>query len=228
MNTNPRIEINNLIENNKLKQLLINAASLHGHYCTGLALGVIAANYAMKQINTISDGLEDLIAITETNNCFSDGIQYVTGCTFGNNALIFKDFGKKAFTLAIRNSTALRISALPNSREYVRSAYPFFSSKYKKIIKEKKRTTEEIIEFKKLGMKAAFAVLNLDFHKIFKIENIKIELPDYAPSHESIFCEKCGESTMATRIIIKDNKKLCYSCANINYPTLNGHGIEFK
>ncbi|MCL4502615.1 MAG: FmdE family protein [Deltaproteobacteria bacterium] len=41
-----------------------------------------------------------MVAIVECNNCFTDGIQAVTGCTFGNNALIFQDLGKTAVTVA--------------------------------------------------------------------------------------------------------------------------------
>ena len=46
--------------------------------------------------------MEEVVAIVECNNCFTDGIQVVTGCTFGNNALIYKDLGKTAVTVARR------------------------------------------------------------------------------------------------------------------------------
>ena len=60
-------------------------------------MGVMAATLPIQKIRELSDGMEDLITIAETNNCLSDGIQFVTGCTLGNNALIFKDLGKNAF-----------------------------------------------------------------------------------------------------------------------------------
>jgi formylmethanofuran dehydrogenase subunit E len=56
--------------------------------------------------------MEEVIAVVETNNCFSDGLQVVTGCSFGNNALIFRDYGKTAFTLARRNGEGFRVSVL--------------------------------------------------------------------------------------------------------------------
>jgi len=79
---------------------------------------------------------------------------------------------------------------------------------------------------KKLGIESAFAILKLDFNKLFKVEEIEISLPDYAPSHESIFCNDCGESIMASRIINKSDEKLCIPCSNESYFQLDGHGIS--
>ena len=92
--TNPRIDMHKHILQKDTETLLLKAGQLHGHYCPGLAMGVMAASFAMNELKTKSDGMEDVLAITETNNCFSDGVQFVTGCSFGNNSLIFKDLGK--------------------------------------------------------------------------------------------------------------------------------------
>ncbi len=223
---NPREHINQQILNRQLEQLMEDAGKLHGHFCPGLAMGVIAGYLGMVKIKQYSDGLENVLAIVETNNCLSDGIQYVTGCTFGNNSLIFKDFGKVAFTIATRDGRGVRISAKLDSRAYVKSAHPYFSENYKKVVKDQIRTEEEIQAFKKMGKEAAFAILKLDFDKIFDLTEVKITIPAYAPSHESVICDKCGESIMSTRISEVNNKKLCIPCANKSYFQLDGHGIK--
>ena len=92
----PRKEVMSNIWAGRMEPLMLDAAQVHGHFCPGLAMGIMMASKAMQLIRGKSDGLEDLLAIVETNNCVSDGIQFVTGCTFGNNALIFKDWGKTA------------------------------------------------------------------------------------------------------------------------------------
>ena len=43
-----------------------------------------------------------MIAIVENDSCSVDGIQSLTGCTFGKGNLIFRDWGKQVFTLAFR------------------------------------------------------------------------------------------------------------------------------
>ncbi|MBI9037664.1 MAG: SAM-dependent methyltransferase [Bacteroidales bacterium] len=226
LKSNPRKQIISHILAGETDKLLIKAAQMHGHYCPGLAMGVMAATFAMQKIKFRSDGMEDLIVITETNNCVSDGIQFVTGCSFGNNALIFKDFGKTAFTISKRDGKGIRISTLPDSQEYIRQAKGKFSSQFEKVIKKQNHSDQEIALLKKLGIESAFAILKLDFDKIFKVEEIEVEIPSYAPSYESIFCETCGESIMASRIINKNEKKLCIPCANESYFQLDGHGIS--
>lgn len=48
-----------------------------------------------------SDGMEELIAVVEIDACFADGIQAVSGCTLGNNSLIYRDLGRTAVTFAM-------------------------------------------------------------------------------------------------------------------------------
>ncbi len=221
LKNNPRRELVNDILRNDLGTLMIKAAALHGHYCPGIAMGIMAGTKAMQMMRESGDGMEDLIAITETNNCFSDGIQFITGCSFGNNALIFRDFGKTAFTLTKRDGKGIRISTRADSKEYMRKAQPLFSDSFQTVVKEQNHSEEEILRFKQHGRDRAFATLKLDFDKIFKIENVEAVLPDYAPSHESIICKKCGESTMSTRII----NGMCIPCSGEKHAELNGHGI---
>jgi formylmethanofuran dehydrogenase subunit E len=224
LKNNPRREIVNDILRNNLEHLMIKAAALHGHYCPGLAMGIMAATKAMQIIRTQSDGLEDLLAVTETNNCFSDGIQFITACSFGNNALIFKDLGKTAFSLVKRDGKGVRISTMSNAKEYMRQAHPLFSESYEKVVKEQNHSKEEIIKFKERGTIRAFACLELDFNQLFKTEEIDVSIPDYAPSHESILCTTCGESIMESRI----NNGKCFTCSNNDYYQLDGHGISNK
>jgi len=47
---------------------------------------------------------EELVAITENNACGVDALQYISGCTFGKGNLIFKDYGKQAYTLYSRKT----------------------------------------------------------------------------------------------------------------------------
>jgi formylmethanofuran dehydrogenase subunit E len=223
---NPRWEITQAIRTNNLEYLLLEAGKMHGHFCVGLALGIRAATYAMQNIDEFSDGMEDLVAITETNNCSSDGVQFVTGCSFGNNALIFKDFGKNAFSLVSRNGKGIRIVTKNGSGDYIRSVNPDFYKQFSKVIIEKNHDPEEKRILRKVGMSASFNVLELDFDKLFNVEKVDIELPEYAPIHESIACTCCGENTMATRIIEKDGEKLCLNCHAKDYKQLDGHGIK--
>jgi tRNA-Thr(GGU) m(6)t(6)A37 methyltransferase TsaA len=93
----PRSRILPLIKNNDLEELLIQAGQFHGHYCVGVTLGVMAGTHAVRTLAKANgvplytlqgaEGMRDLSAAVEAKNCFIDGIQYVTGCTWGNGRL---------------------------------------------------------------------------------------------------------------------------------------------
>jgi len=76
--------------------------AFHGHICPGLAIGFQAARVLMERLGVQRAGDEELLAFVENDACGADGIQVMTGCTFGKGNFIFKNFGKHAFTLVAR------------------------------------------------------------------------------------------------------------------------------
>lgn len=231
---NPRKDIMKFIRNWELEPLMDRAGEIHGHYCVGLALGIMMGSYAMKFIlkekrNTEDfDGMEKLLAIVEMNNCASDGIQYVTGCSFGNNALIFRDFGKMALTLVDRNGKGVRVYAKTNFRNDIIPQPARLEELFNKVIKNRKGTEQEMVEYKELAMNYSFDFLKNDFEAIFNTEEVVVQIPEYAPIHGNFICDKCGEQIMASRKIEKNNQNLCIPCANAEYFELTGFGMHKK
>jgi len=227
LKSDPRIEIRNNISANKTDILLIKAAQLHGHFCPGLAMGVMAATYAMKELQADSDGMEDLLAFTETNNCFSDGVQFVTGCSFGNNSLIFKDIGKTAFTLTKRDGNGIRICSRHGSRDMIEQAFPDFQKYYEMVVAQQNRDPEIVSRHKKITLQRAFGTLSLPFEKLFTVNRLQAVIPEYAPIHESVICKVCGESVMKSRTASNGNSFICFTCSEQNFGMLDGSGIHF-
>jgi tRNA-Thr(GGU) m(6)t(6)A37 methyltransferase TsaA len=248
LKSNPRLTIQRHIMAGDTEKLLMLAAQIHGHYCPGLAMGVMAAVHAMKQLDCtggpnknhaagkkqpdsdlteagkhsdgkvsegqkdadlttgnqtsqVSDGLEDLLAIVETNNCFADGVQLVTGCSFGNNSLIFEDLGKTAFTLTRRDGNGVRVISRHESPAYVREVFPEFDRHYQRVVRDQVRDEASVAAFRKSGVERSFGTLGLDFNRMFDVQRARVDVPDYAPSHESGVCARCGDSVMATRMV---------------------------
>jgi len=224
----PRIEIRNDIYANRTDSLMNKAAALHGHYCPGLAMGIMASVRAMNMLEAESDGMEDLLAITEINSCFSDGVQFVTGCTFGNNALIYKDIGKTAFTLTKRDGKGIRIATKASGRDVIKQAFPDFQNLYQKVVAEQNHSPELMALYKKTSLERAFGTLSLNFDDLFTVKYVNVEIPIYAKIQDSTICSCCGESVMATRIEVINLKKLCYTCAKTPFNFLDGNGIHCK
>lgn len=226
LKSDPRIEIRNNIAKGKTDILLIKAAQMHGHFCPGLAMGVMAAVHAMRELQADSDGMENLLAITETNNCFSDGVQFVTGCSFGNNSLIYKDLGKTAFTLAGRDGKGIRICSRHESRDVIEEAFPDFRKYYRSVIAEQKRDPDMVAAYKKSALERAFGTLDLPFGSLFTVKRVHTAIPDYAGIDESVVCRLCNESVMRSRTTEEGDSFTCFSCSGRDHAILDGNGIH--
>ena len=221
----PRQEIVRAIRRYDLRDLLLGAGSIHGHFCPGLAMGVIAGAYGMKEFGLSNDGMEELLAIIETNNCFCDGIQFVTGCTIGNNALVYRDYGKTAVTFCRRDGKGLRLAVKSDYREKLNQLVPEFTPLFQKVVTERKGDEADRTEFKKAAAKASFRLLEMPREDIITAATITIAIPEYAPIRESIVCENCHESVMGSKILELEGKRLCRACAARGYGEMNGAGI---
>jgi formylmethanofuran dehydrogenase subunit E len=231
--SNPRAEIEEAISNANLPKLITITGTLHGHFCPGSALGVMASVYGMSKLGgetIISDGMEELMAIVETNACFADGVQIISGCTLGNNALIFRDLGKHAVTFAIRGrETGVRVHVLPAFRTHLEKVVPEFFQLVEKVIENKDWSASDKKTYREKGWEAACALITLPFEEILAIETVRPELPDYAPIVKSAICSVCGEQIMVSRIVSAgENRGQCLMCCGKQYFQVDGQGVVTK
>jgi formylmethanofuran dehydrogenase subunit E len=218
--------IEGLIKKGDLIGLLGKTGELHGHFCSHSAYGVKAGYIAMRELGIVNTGMEEVVAIVETNNCFSDGIQMVTGCTFGNNSLIYKDYGKTAVTVAKRDGTAIRIALNPTFEESRAEKYPEANALFEKIVVRREAPTpEEAARMMRLFREMAIELLDVDDSELFTIERKTITLPKYAPIFASVKCALCGENVMETRARVANGKPVCIPCAGDDHYAMKGDGI---
>lgn len=221
----PRKEIEDAVYAGDLPRLLRISGQLHGHYCPFSALGVKAGARAMKELGIRqSTGMEEVVVIVETNNCFSDGVQIVTGCSFGNNALIYRDYGKTAFTMARRNGQGMRISVRPGRVMAERS--PEANELWERVVVQRRGSEEDEKRLRALWKELAFSVLTLTDEDVFSIKRVNIEVPSYARIFASVKCSVCGEDVMEPRARFKDGKPVCLPCSGQEYYQLAGDGLS--
>ena len=222
---NARYAIEEAIRLRDLPGLLARAGELHGHFCPFLAIGVKAAVQAVNELGISSTGMEEVIAIIETNNCFSDGIQFVTGCSFGNNALIYRDYGKTAFTLAKRNGEAVRVS-VRDIGKLLDERKPEAARLFEKVVVKRQGTDEEQQRLREAWRQIAFEILNIPNEDLFNIKRMTIQVPAYSRIFASVKCAVCGENVMETKARAKDGKCVCIPCSGQEYNQLAGDGIS--
>ncbi len=228
---NPRHNFDRAIREKDVAACLVKTAEIHGHYCPGSAFGVMATLMGLDALGgDTSQGMEDLMAIVEINACFADGVQAVSGCTLGNNALVFRDLGKMAVTFARRGGqTGVRVKIKGQIRDHVDRVLPEFFPLMEKVIMARQGGPEDEKQFREKGRQAAFALIAHPFDTYFEVRTVKAELPPYAPIVESLVCPGCGETIMATKAIREGQKKgYCRTCAGEEIPGVDGRGIGLE
>ncbi len=221
-----RQNIETMIQSGDLEGLLQQAEALHGHLCPFVSLGVKAGQYAMKHLNTGSTGMEEVVAIVECNNCFTDGIQVVTGCTFGNNALVFRDWGKTAVTVALRgNGRGLRLVVRPEYRDEMFARYPAAGPLFEKVVVQRNATPEEIHHLHHIWPAIAYKELARPFGESLMVQEVNVKVPSYARIFPTAVCSQCGESVMEPRIRLVKGQPACIPCTGADYAELTGQGI---
>lgn len=221
-----RQPIEAMIRGGDLEGLLRQAEAVHGHLCPFVAIGVKAGQYAMKFLDTGSSGMEEVVAIVECNNCFTDGIQVVTGCTFGNNALIFRDLGKTAVTVALRGSgRGVRLVVRPTYRDEMLARYPAAGPLFQKVVVERNATPEEEHHLHHIWPAMAHKELVRPLEESLEIKEVSIKPPPYARIFPSVVCARCGESVMEPRVRLVQGQPTCLTCAGLEYGELTGQGI---
>jgi len=222
---NPRHEIEEAVAAGDLPKLLTMTGLLHGHFCPFSAIGVKASVRAVRELGISSTGMEEVIAIVETNSCFSDGVQFVTGCSFGNNALIYRDYGKTAFTLAKRNGEALRVSVKADSR-FLEEREPQTFELFQKVVVKRQGTEADRRRLDELWRQASFKMLDIPDDELFEVNRVTVDVPAYSRIFASVKCSLCGESVMEPRSRIRDGKPVCIPCSGQEYYQLTGNGMS--
>ncbi len=226
----PRSAIQKLVGEGDIQTLLRNAGALHGHYCPGLALGVKAACTALKRLGLDDNtGMEEIMSITECNNCFVDGLQYVSGCTLGNNALIYMDMGKTAATFYRRgDKKGVRLRArtfdLPGEPEDEKKEG---DALFEKAVKKRQPLSgAEKARMKELWIKRSIRTVMVPETDLFDIKDVDIPKIEFAPIVNSRICTVCGENAMETKMSEKNGEWFCRLCDGEDYYLVAGKGID--
>lgn len=184
--------------------LVEESAKFHGHICPGLLIGVRMGVAAMNFLGVDRASDEELYAVVENDSCAIDGLQVVTGVTFGKGNLSFRDYGKMAATFYLRSrKTAIRLVFKPESFEKVGN---------RDDLSEAMREENPEIKMAKFARIANLFGDLLD-DAVFEISIVDMDEPNMAEIRKSIKCEKCGEMTMETKTVVKNGKRLCIPCA---------------
>jgi len=179
------------------------AAEFHGHICPGIAIGYRIAKYVKEHYPRSQD--EELVCIAENKSCSIDAIQFMLGCTAGKGNLLFKDYGKQAFTFYSRDKNkALRI--------YFRGGILKGMDELRQKMVLGELGPEDRERMAAFRSQATEKVLSARDEDILTVEEVDIPAPEKARIHPSLKCEECGEEFMEILGRTAGGKVLCKGC----------------
>jgi len=189
------------------EQRIKETIAFHGHSCPGLAIGIRAAELALRELDNPLD--QDIVAVVETDMCGVDAIQFLTGATMGKGNLIHRDHGKMAFSF-FRRDTGKGFRALLNS-----TARGGMDDEMAELMRKSGAGTATDAEKQRMtelrsSLQGRFMSLPLD--EMFQISPVDQGTPRPPKILQSLSCEHCGEKTMESRTRRFAGQTLCIPC----------------
>jgi len=187
---------------------LARVVDFHGHLCPGLALGIRAAEAALAEIGPHAAD-EEVVAIVETDMCGVDGIQFLTGCTFGKGNLIHRDYGKNSYTFIRRSDgRAVRVSGRARGGGPPDPDQEELGAK----LGDGTATPDERERFVAGHERRSRRILEAPIEELYDVQAVDVEMPRMARVFASVECAACHEATMETRIRRLGGAELCPPC----------------
>jgi formylmethanofuran dehydrogenase subunit E len=188
-------------------ETLERVVAFHGHLCPGLAMGMHAAAIALREVGANAPGNE-VTAVVETDTCGVDGIQFLTGCTFGKGNLVHRDWGKNVYTFHRRvDGRAVRLRLRPDAWQRD-PEHQALGAK----VRAGEATEEEAARFRALHVELSHRVLALDPDDLYDVTRVDEVAPARDRSHARVACEACGEETAESRVRLTGGRRLCVPC----------------
>lgn len=188
-------------------EIIAQVVSFHGHSCPGLSIGLRAAELARIRWPLAVD--KDLVAVTETDMCGVDAIQFLLGCTFGKGNLIHRDYGKMAFSFYNRAANeGFRALLRPEVRADMDAEMGLLQQR----MAEGTASEADKARAAELRGQLQERFMTLPLEELFAVRELEVPAPRPAAILNSLACEHCGERTMESRTRRFAGQTLCIPC----------------
>jgi formylmethanofuran dehydrogenase subunit E len=179
------------------------SAARHNHLCPRQVLGVRAALAGLGSLGIQAPISKPTgLIIVETDGCFVDGIEVVSGATIGHRTLRVVDLGKIAATFVdVPTGKSIRLSPRAGVRSLACAYAPRMDERYTSQLHGYQIMPEaELFQLEEIALNPPLEVL--------------LSKPDARAS-----CSRCGEEIINERELVRDGMVLCRSCAGTSYYT---------
>ncbi len=194
------------------KDWLLIGQKFHGHKCPAMPNGLRVAEAAMNKLGVERTGDSSLHAIVELGDnhcatCFADGVQVITGCTFGKGNIEKSHKGKWGLTL-VDKKTNRAVRAFPKAEAMIQTKETSFFKDYREKGVPPTQVPDEVVQ------PLVDKVMNAPAEMIMEVSEIfEFQWNDPKHSFSSSVCEGCGEMVIDEYTVIRNGKRVCKDCA---------------
>ena len=184
---------------------------LHGHKCPAMPLGLRAGAAAMNALGVERSTDGQLLARVELGehhcaHCFADGVQMITGCTFGKGNIVQLGYGKFGLTL-VDKASGRAVRVVPRAEvQLATKQTPFFKEYRERGIPASKVPLEVV-------QPLIDKVMSAPEGEILKVGEIRpFEVPKPVESFASFVCERCGDNVVEKYGRLHEGQHVCIPC----------------
>ena len=180
-----------------IRRIVERLAPLHARLCPRQVLGARIGLYGAELLNLeLPRPDKRLLAISESDGCFVDGLIEATGCRVGRRTLRVVDHGKVAAVFVdVQTGRAVRVRPRPGARRLASLYAPDAADRWHAQLDAYQwMPTSELLE-------SASVELLAPLRALLGRAGLHIE------------CVRCGEEVMNDRQIHVGEQELCRSCA---------------
>lgn len=185
--------------------------TLHGHRCPAMPMGLRAGAAAMNRLGVERARDGQLMALIEIGDdhcatCFADGVQMITGCTFGKGNIRRLNYGKWGLTL-IDKKTGRAVRVSPKAEVMAANKQTDFFQKYRMKGIPASQVPEDVVNplIERVMTMPEESLLNIS-------EVFEHTWTDPPHSFDSFVCDLCGEMVVEPYGRILGEKKVCIPC----------------
>ncbi len=184
---------------------------LHGHKCPAMPQGLRAGAIAMNKLGVERAKDSQLVALVELGeghcaHCMADGVQMITGCTFGKGNIKQLGYGKFGLTL-VEKTTGRAVHVVPRGEAQAATKKTEFFTKYREKGIPASEVPPEVVE------PLIEKVLTMPEDQLFKISEVfHYDLAKGIESFDSFLCEECGDMVVERYGRVFQGRKVCIPC----------------
>jgi formylmethanofuran dehydrogenase subunit E len=183
----------------------------HGHKCPAMPMGLRVGAAAMNRLGVERAKDGQLIALVELGEdhcatCFADGVQMITGCTFGKGNIRKLNYGKWGLTL-IDKKTGRAVRVSPRAEAMKANKQTEFFSEYREKGIPASQVPPAVVD------PLVDRVINAPEDQLLLVSDILAYNWTEPPhSFAGFTCDLCGEMTVEPYGRLLGEKRVCIPC----------------